>query len=781
MGGAAAVVQGVIGNRSDRVFCEFSQEVVRRIAGRRGLPANHDALRAMRSAQLQALDLLVSKYQKHPDPDWAGFSPPYAKHFVDRAQAWISEELHKAGRHNVDEELAKRLDAAAEEAFLNPADAFDPTRLAQIRTDAEEAVRAELTAALSGVAVPAQFEALFCGKVEGVPAWADAFAAFLMEALKTDTRFCAVFTTTKIVEIVELTRGIPEIARRVEALPQELDTVVAPLVRALELLRLDMLERQGRSAPNAAGARMRYAAGLAANHLSQSWARDPIDLQAVTEDGNEVSARTALQDWLDRPAPRSIVILGDFGSGKTGLMCWFAAEIASERQELPLLISFRDLRNAPPHSFSALSELAVNAPDQDLAAEAAGRREVVLLLDALDEIMRPTDTDLSEHASALEALAQSIPGGARIALTCRTMFYTGLAEEALPFLEKQRSHGCVDRTEDAIAMALNGIVPDRPAFLKLTEVKENDARRYLSGLNEAMAREVERRPDLAQFARAPFTLRLLETALPLMLDEGGVVDLDRLYETAISATLLRDHRIARKDVDYALNTLSLCALSRVAPPDDIAEAALACGMLVEADNGAFSFRHNSYFEFFLSRAIAIEMADYRSIALARFNLIGAYNVCRFLVPRLKRGYDVGAVHAGAPSYVSGASFADFCKKTGWRMQTGFGHHPPSALGYTSVQGIALDRDGFALDAGGAEPAANISWFDAFQYCKWSNRVMLASNANACEAGAPVLDYSWAHEWHDESRAYLGLLPIRVGESGGANPDFRSAKVGLVVV
>jgi len=226
LGASAAVAQGIIGNRADGVFCAFSREVGRRIAGRSGLPANHDAVRAIRSAQLQALDHVLSAYAGGADPEWADYEPPRAQIFLERGRAWVSAELSAAQSAAADQRLMSELTTAMEKLLSAPRDGDSQERRNEIKRRTEAAALSEFEAALEGVATPVQFRTMFAHGGEGALSWYDAFAAYLLDAVKTDERFRSVFVVSKISEIAQTTSSTQAIVERLEMATLGLDAVV---------------------------------------------------------------------------------------------------------------------------------------------------------------------------------------------------------------------------------------------------------------------------------------------------------------------------------------------------------------------------------------------------------------------------------------------------------------------------------------------------------------------------------------------------------------------------
>jgi hypothetical protein len=556
----------------------------------------------------------------------------------------------------------------------------------------------------------------------------------------------------------------------------------------------DLLETNGRAAITSNGDSARREFELYRNTLRErfetlQWSRNPITIFATRPTKERVEARNYLRSWAAAGGPRCIVLVGEFGSGKTGLLRWLAAELASAGAEhFPILLPLAEVRQALPRTVDDLAALASPKPSNALLVYAIQNFRVLLLLDGLDEVMDPTDRRLSQHRPVIEALAGVIPHSARVILTCRSMYYEAI-EPDISVLGRPHA---VDRTEDAITQALEGDFP-KPEILSLCDVTIEDGDSFLrQGAAGNIWPRAQQQFDLSEFLRSPFTLRLLERALPTLLANAGVVDLDGLYEAAIRSMLLRDGRVPKEGIDAALQALEYFSFGSEVADRAWINAALSCGVLVVNDRKTVRFQHRSLVEFFFARAVARQMAAFDASVLARLDLIGGFNICRFLVPRLRRTFDViaGRQLDSPAHWVTCGEFKSFCDDSGWRHGLGYGYHPYEASAdapqYATDADLQLERAGFDPDASPDAPAARISWFDALQYCRWSGHKMLPGTTDdgPVEVSKGMPSYSWAAAWNDERNAWVTAL--RLHSSGafdrviGVNPDYRSTSIGLAI-
>ena len=134
----------------------------------------------------------------------------------------------------------------------------------------------------------------------------------------------------------------------------------------------------------------------------------------------------AALDLLDTPHPRFVLVLGDFGTGKTFLLHEIARRLA-ESPGLPLtpiLVEMRDLQKGRTLDELIAQHLARHGVEQiDLAAFRymleSGR--IALLFDGFDELaLRVTYENATHH---FDTLLQAAKGAAKVVVTSRTTYF----------------------------------------------------------------------------------------------------------------------------------------------------------------------------------------------------------------------------------------------------------------------------------------------------------------------------------------------------------------------
>jgi uncharacterized protein YjbI with pentapeptide repeats len=137
------------------------------------------------------------------------------------------------------------------------------------------------------------------------------------------------------------------------------------------------------------------------------------------------NALTTLQDWLAEPHGRFILVLGDFGAGKTFVLRRLAHVLGITANSItPILIQMRALERG--HSLDALVAMHLADAGMEHIEPRAFRYmlaqgRIVLLFDGFDElVLRITYSRAAEH---LRTLIEAATGDAHVVVTSRTQHF----------------------------------------------------------------------------------------------------------------------------------------------------------------------------------------------------------------------------------------------------------------------------------------------------------------------------------------------------------------------
>ena len=195
---AQTAAGGVLGNRTDAAAVAIGKALHDRLLARRGLSENHDIARALRKAQINATEFVVECYARRHDPN-----PPVE--FLARARAALKAARKDAEALKWDPDVEAAMFASYQQAFRAPEDADDLAAVqARLAEQATGAAWAEIERWSAGAHIPDRLKQRFFGQMPPVIGFYDAWCGEVVEAMKTDDRFRAIFTADKLVEIGDL-------------------------------------------------------------------------------------------------------------------------------------------------------------------------------------------------------------------------------------------------------------------------------------------------------------------------------------------------------------------------------------------------------------------------------------------------------------------------------------------------------------------------------------------------------------------------------------------------
>ncbi|CAM5656338.1 hypothetical protein GCM10010329_11850 [Streptomyces spiroverticillatus] len=343
----------------------------------------------------------------------------------------------------------------------------------------------------------------------------------------------------------------------------------------------------------------------------------------------------ALLELLDDDHGRFVLLLGDFGHGKTFALRELARRIPEQLPHLiPLLIPLNTLDRAQSLEGLVAAHLASHHVDTiDLRALrymlAQGR--VVLLFDGFDELVNRVSYDSA--ADHLKVLIDACVGNTKIVVSSRTQHFKN-QQQVLTALGEQ-----VGLLPQRKVLSVEGFTPRQiHAYLRNTynDDRVADQRFHLlEGIPDLLA--LCRNPRLLSFVadlsadqlrtvagagRALSPARLYEDVFTAWLSyeetraQGGPgappgLNIDALWKavTALALRLWESGRTAlRLDELTEMSGRTLTGLT--ASPMTVHESAQAVGagtLLVRSDDGVFQFIHGSVVEWLVAREAAAQL------------------------------------------------------------------------------------------------------------------------------------------------------------------------------
>lgn len=351
-----------------------------------------------------------------------------------------------------------------------------------------------------------------------------------------------------------------------------------------------------------------------------------------------------LAQELAKPEGRVLVVLGDFGTGKTFLTRQLALRLSTPPVgAVPLRLNLRHLnktRQLDELLAQHLVERGFRKPDLDALHHLMERGDVALIFDGFDELaLRVSYDDAATH---LDTLLSAVRGRCRVLITSRTQHFRN-----------------ADQLRTALAKHLDAV---NHQVFRLAKFDTARVRRFMrqhlakDHAGEALDRAVDQRfellrdiKDLAGLAETP---RMLQMILSVEVDKLESV---RAHQGALAASdlyrLLLERwmgfewdrsnprgespglplkarwrfvtRFARRMWHQREQALPESVLNQEAEatvreekvPLDPMIAAAECGastMLRHDPTGGFSFFHHSVFEYLVAREAADELKNHRA-------------------------------------------------------------------------------------------------------------------------------------------------------------------------
>lgn len=349
--------------------------------------------------------------------------------------------------------------------------------------------------------------------------------------------------------------------------------------------------------------------------------------------------RTVLE-WLDHPTSTFLVLLGDFGCGKSSFCKRLAWELATKSKEspgesrIPILIDLREggsttvtLENLLTHHFQRLSNQAFN-PQALLHLNREGY--LLLIFDGFDETIAYTEP--ARYLDNLRQILRGAEGRAKVLLTCRTHYFRDRPEVLKRFgqsTEMISSPGATKLYEEIqgrpgaeIGYALEFREPQIEEYLKKALPPSENWKVFREQIRGTY--------NLEELAERPFLLEIIVKTLPRLLERGAAVTIADLYETYCESwfahtdsrlTLTRDHKVTlvehlacliwnspKNQVHYAVLADKAAEFFQNRPLSVIEKERIdyevRTALFLHRDpEGYYSFIHRSFLEFFIARTL----------------------------------------------------------------------------------------------------------------------------------------------------------------------------------
>lgn len=330
--------------------------------------------------------------------------------------------------------------------------------------------------------------------------------------------------------------------------------------------------------------------------------------------------------WLERDGGRFILLLGDFGTGKTFLLREVARRLGQPASPLqPLFCELRHIEKAQDLDTMLVQHMQreqIYPPDPQALRHMARLGKVVFLFDGFDELA--LRTDYHRAAQHLETLIAAVEGEAKVIITSRTQHFLTDAQIATVLAQRL----------ERVPTLAGRLLPFVPAQIRLFLNKQlsDEAR---ASARYALLGEVK---DLLGLSANPRMLSLIAQLDEARLRAHGQIGAAQLYQSLVDQWV--DFEIERKtegvagpmltaaQLGGALDRLAVVLWRKTEPTATLDELEQATsGILKQLDlepgvaaqqlgsssllcrdgQGRFFFFHHSLLEWLVARQIKAEI------------------------------------------------------------------------------------------------------------------------------------------------------------------------------
>jgi len=366
--------------------------------------------------------------------------------------------------------------------------------------------------------------------------------------------------------------------------------------------------------------------------------------QDIIEDGTgkKYSLKNYVNDWLVDDT-NLLVILGDFGIGKTSYTLKLASELVEKRKLentgiIPVRIELKSYREAIDYEamiISHLSDFKVNTTGYQAFDFLLRTGKVLLILDAFDEMAVQVNEEITKEN--FDELYKAVNGKSKVILTCRTHYFREHPEIESLIYDIHAPEGFRSPQGTALYKSISGRKNCRICFLQPFDNPQiaEYLRKALDEEKEKAQQILAKNKGLKDLANRPVLLAMIAQSFNDISKRGDIPSTTALYEVYIQKWIERDDsrtnltKEGKEKLAEALagklwfesrgNTIHYSELrplvehhfkSRIRVPQDVEYAeheVRTASFLTRDAEGNYGFAHRSFMEFFLARKFADEI------------------------------------------------------------------------------------------------------------------------------------------------------------------------------
>jgi len=355
-----------------------------------------------------------------------------------------------------------------------------------------------------------------------------------------------------------------------------------------------------------------------------------------------------LKDYVNdflRSSNRALLILGDYGSGKTSFCYTYALElldkyIQEESTYLPIFIKLRSYNKAVEITQLLtdyfVNKLGISNFNTSSLKLLTKNIDVVFIFDGYDEVAKRVDFDIKYDV--LKEICSLVEDRTKIILTCRPNFFQNASEFKRIF---QSSHIHFEPGEklmiDFIETSIADLSPEQVDFY--IDSYRSELEKSNISISD-MLYTISTTHDLTDLAKRPFLLYMILCTLPEILKEGkksgdNKINASKLYSVYTDNWLRREDSknktlIKRADKEYFCKELALelylsdspsisyksfpstikkhfSDIERIEEVDYFSHDIQSCSFLTSDRSGDFRFIHQSFMEYFIADRVITKL------------------------------------------------------------------------------------------------------------------------------------------------------------------------------
>jgi uncharacterized protein YjbI with pentapeptide repeats len=349
-----------------------------------------------------------------------------------------------------------------------------------------------------------------------------------------------------------------------------------------------------------------------------------VSLSARDLDRYDVNdAVNMIMRWIEKDERKGLLLLGDFGTGKSTVGAFIAVRLAKlfpkTSSRAPIFLPLRILELVSKESLLNAVNVFLRT-DWETLSELSESGKLVFILDGFDEILKRTDWNktLSDFTAIVSLLCN---GKSKVIVTCRTHYFlkdSAIWGEETSLMEKARA------TKDFRIMSIEPLTePQILEFLK----------RRMDNPNETWE-QIKRTYNLADLCERPLLVDMILTTLPELVASGKRIDPATLYDTYTGIWIRQEDWRSQLEPTQKSKLMEEIAFEMVAkretliiPADSIREIIKTklktkaksdvadyfdydirtCSFFNRDSEGNYGFMHRSFLEFFVAKALSKEI------------------------------------------------------------------------------------------------------------------------------------------------------------------------------